>query len=283
MLTHPMAVNFHKKKFTMNILTYNEQQINQREDGYVNGTQMAKANNVLIADWLRLKATTAYIEALSHNMGIPINSTVTVQKEGFPAKKTTWLHPLAAIAFGQWISPQFHVWCNRHIKTLIETGKTELQPQFDIPKTYAEALRLAADQSEKIERLESQITKDAPKVALAEAISFSDTSVSMNEYAKMIDTGRTRLFIQLRECGVVMQNSTLPYQRWIEAGYFEVSQEILGNGKLIPFALVTGKGQIWLKQKLDEHKRIESAISASCHSVIAKSMIQSVLNFEAEA
>ena len=110
----------------MNNLIWQGTEINQREDNYVNGTHMAKANNVLIGDWLRLKETDAYIQALSIDMQIPISDLKVVVKGGDSTKQGTWLHPLLALNFGRWISPSFAIWCDKHIKTLMETGTTSL-------------------------------------------------------------------------------------------------------------------------------------------------------------
>ena len=122
-----------------------------------------------------------------------------------------------------------------------------------IPQTYAEALLEAGRLALENEALAAKIEQDAPLVAFAETVQASEDSIELNEFAKAINTGRTRLFRLMREIGVIMKNTTLPYQRWCDAGYFEVSQEVTGDGKLRPFALVTGKGQIWLKQKIDNH------------------------------
>jgi phage antirepressor YoqD-like protein len=120
----------------------------------------------------------------------------------------------------------------------------------DLPKTYLDALKCLVASEEQKALLTAKIEKDAPLVEYAEAVQCSDTDIDFNTFAKMIGTGRTRLFRALRDLGVIMQNSTLPYQKWMDAGYFEACQEITGDGKLRPFAVITGKGQIWLKQKL---------------------------------
>ncbi len=124
---------------------------------------------------------------------------------------------------------------------------------FQIPQTLSEALRLAADLAETNEKMAAKIEGDAPLVAFAETVQASDTSIDFNSFAKAIGTGRTRLFRLMREMNVIMKNTTLPYQRFCDAGYFEVSQEVTEDGRLCPYALVTGKGQIWLKQKIDAH------------------------------
>lgn len=130
-----------------------------------------------------------------------------------------------------------------------------------IPQTYAEALLEAGRLALENEKLSAKIEQDAPLVAFAESVQASDDSIEFNDFAKAIGTGRTRLFRLMRELDVIMKNTTLPYQRWIDAGYFEVSQEVTPDGKLRPFALVTGKGQIWLKQKIDRHLHQENQMT----------------------
>jgi phage antirepressor YoqD-like protein len=67
-----------------------------------------------------------------------------------------------------------------------------------------------------------------------------------------------------------MKKSTIPYQKYIDASYFEVSQEILESGQLVPFALVTGKGQLWLHQKLTEKEYItRRAVAGITQGVLA--------------
>jgi phage antirepressor YoqD-like protein len=121
-----------------------------------------------------------------------------------------------------------------------------------IPQTYAAALLEAGRLAMELEAASAKIEADRPLVEYAESVQCSDDTIEFNEFAKMMGTGRTRLFRAMRDAGVIMQGSTLPYQKFCDAGYFEVSQEITSTGRLVPFALVTGKGQIWLKQRLSK-------------------------------
>lgn len=237
---------------------YNGVIIKQRiDDEFVNLTQMCKVGNKFIADWFRLKATKEYLQALSTSMGIPIDQLIIIKNDGDNNSRGTWGHKLVAIEIAGWINVQFKIWANRHLLELVETGTTTVTPK--IPQTYAEALLEAGRLALENEKLTAKIKEDAPLVDYADAVKFSDDSVDFLTYAKMINTGRTRLFRKMREAGIIMKHTTLPYQRLIDSGFFEVSQEVTPDGRLRPFALVTGKGQLWLKQKLDS---LESSLKS---------------------
>ena len=110
----------------MSNLSYQGNSITQRDaDGYVNATEMAKANGARFDHWMGNDQTKEYLKALQESILLESRENdKLIIVQGFGANKSTWVHPLVAIAFAQWISPKFHVWCNQHIKTLIETGKT---------------------------------------------------------------------------------------------------------------------------------------------------------------
>ena len=64
----------------------------------VNATEMAKPFGKLVGDWLRLKATTEFTEALSADMHIPISALIQVVKGG-NNEQGTWLHEDVALEF----------------------------------------------------------------------------------------------------------------------------------------------------------------------------------------
>jgi phage antirepressor YoqD-like protein/phage anti-repressor protein len=144
--------------------------------------------------------------------------------------------------------------------------------QVQLPQNYLEALKaLVASEEEKQQlaaqkqQLEKTIEQNAPLVEYAQKIQFSEDSIELGEYARLIKTGRNRLTFKMRELNILMQKSAIPYQRFFDAGYFELSQEIVEytnkNGepatRIIPFALITGKGQLWLYNKLQHLESIE--------------------------
>lgn len=160
----------------MSKLVWNNQEINQRDDGYVNVGQMCAANGKDFFDWKRLKTSKDYVEALSSDTGIPGSELLRTQHGGDSKNQGTYVHPLIALEVARWISPQFSIWCNTHIKTLIETGTTSI-----VPQTYLEALE-AAVVSEK-----ARLIAEAEAKLLQEQVeSLSETVDELFEYSSII-------------------------------------------------------------------------------------------------
>lgn len=127
--------------------------------------------------------------------------------------------------------------------------------QHQIPRTLSQALMLAAQQAEVIEQQQKQITEDAPKVKAAEIMLMSDDGITVAEFAKSIHRGPHKLYRAMREDKLLIESGNrhnLPFQRFIEAGYFTVkekSQVINNKVKLFHQTLITPKGQIYLANK----------------------------------
>ena len=133
--------------------------------------------------------------------------------------------------------------------------KIKADNKFSIPQSMSEALMLAANQAKEIELLEEQKKIDAPKVEFAMAVRHLDGSCSLGDFAKVIGTGRNKLFKLLRDLKILMVTN-IPYQRFIDSGYFIVLEQtpfIDSKGKSHPAftTRITGKGQVWL----DKHYR----------------------------
>lgn len=67
------------------------------------------------------------------------------------------------------------------------------QPQFYIPKTLAEALRLAADKEEEVQRVTHKIQEDAPKVDYVEkVVEQTKNLITLGQYGRILkDEQRT--------------------------------------------------------------------------------------------
>jgi anti-repressor protein len=116
----------------------------------------------------------------------------------------------------------------------------------NLPKTKLGWMELAVETEKRAliaeaqnAKLQATVEAQAPAVQFAMAVQASDNTIDMNAYAKSIGTGRTRLFSALREAG-----------------------------RTVPFALITGKGQLWVKQRLDQRQLLQSKMVASINKAV---------------
>ena len=113
------------------------------------------------------------------------------------------------------------------IKYIQAFNEMEKQLSSNLPKTYAEALRLAADQAEKLEEQNKLLIEAKQKVEFYDAVSGSKDAIGIGEVAKVLGisgVGRNNLFSILRNIGILMANN-LPYQEYVDRGYFRVIEQ----------------------------------------------------------
>lgn len=93
--------------------------------------------------------------------------------------------------------------------------------QVILPKTFAEALQLAADQAKEIEKQQLLIEEQKPKVEFYDDVVDSKDAIDMAKVAKTLNMGigRNNLFQFLRDKKVLMQNNT-PYQYYVDNQWF---------------------------------------------------------------
>lgn len=203
--------------------------ISFKQDGelLINANHMAKPFGKLPTDFLRLQQTQDFMDVLGARltMGFPIIKKEVGRYGG------TWMHQKLALKFAAWLSPDFELWVYDRIEELLETGKTELHPQ--VPQTFAQALRLAADQSEQLVKQEKELQQKKqllleaqPKVEAFEDLMTCANAITMQEVAGVLafkGMGRNNLFQFLRKKGILdMQNT--PYRYYIESGWFKLNE-----------------------------------------------------------
>lgn len=106
---------------------------------------------------------------------------------------------------------------------------------------------------QQLKEKDAQLELQKPKVVFADHVTDSDNAIDMGTFAKYaqkqgITMGRNTLFKWLRDQGVLMDNN-VPYQRYLNAGWFKVIENIYNTGSgqyTTPKTLVTGKGQVAL-------------------------------------
>lgn len=118
------------------------------------------------------------------------------------------------------------------------------QNTISVPQTLPEALKLAYEQSLLIEELQ-------PKADTFDKLIGADAIFSINQTAKLLGTGRNKLFAQLRDDCILMSDN-LPYQAYVSAGYFVVKDTVIDRGVksiAVSTTYVTTKGQVYLSKK----------------------------------
>lgn len=159
------------------------------KDVMVNATEMAKPFNKLAKDWLKTSSAQEFLHSLSAVRKILLTDLVQVRQGGDPKLQGTWMHQDVALEFARWLSPMFAIWCNDQIKELLTTGSVS----FSIPRTYAEALRLAADQAEQIEAQSRLIAEQKPKADYFDNLVDRNLLTNFTTFAKQIGIPRKDL------------------------------------------------------------------------------------------
>ena len=162
---------------------------------------------------------------------------------------------------------QFKRWVTSEIlPTIRKTGgyvsNTDMFVNTYLPFADDNTKNLFRLQLEIITQLNNKIEEDKPKVEFANTVSSTEELISMGDMAKLIqketgnkNIGRTRLFEFLRKQKVLMKNN-VPYQRYIENGWFKVTESayiVDGETNITLTTRVTGKGQIALLKFVNDN------------------------------
>lgn len=129
-----------------------------------------------------------------------------------------------------------------------------VMPNFSNP---AEAARAWADQYEHRLKLEAKAREDAPKVEFFESVAESKDAVEMKAVSSTLNyvaVGRNKLFAILRE-QKVLQSNNIPYQKYIDAGYFRTIETKKNCGtevRIFIKTLVYQKGLDYIRKPLNK-------------------------------
>lgn len=148
--------------------------------------------------------------------------------------------------YAMWISPAFHLRVIRAYDAMVS------KPQFAVPQSLPEALRLAAEAIEAKEHAEARVLELQPKAEFYDAVAASNSDRPIGLVAKELGTGEIRFFRWLREVGILQKNN-IPYQPYVDAGYLRVVERTWRDSnkepRSTPQTLVTSKGLPWLQRK----------------------------------
>lgn len=125
-----------------------------------------------------------------------------------------------------------------------------------VPQSFAQALRLAAEQQEQIELQQAALEAARPKVVYADAMLNADGTVLVRDAAKTLGVPVRKLEKALREKGVILPDNA-PAARYVSQGYFKEavhSFDTNTRGRQISrVARVTGRGLEFLRRFVQRH------------------------------
>lgn len=136
-------------------------------------------------------------------------------------------------------------------------GQETLSDDELLEKAVMVAQRRIAERDKIIAQQKEKIEEQKPLVDFAIHVSQTKDTIDMDEMAKIandehINIGRNRLIKWLKEKKILKDNRT-PYQQFIDRGYFnvvETKKETMYGTMVFPKTVVTGKGQLWVIEKL---------------------------------
>lgn len=137
--------------------------------------------------------------------------------------------------------------------------KNQVKPIL-LPSTYLEALKDLVFKEETILQLEEKNEKLQYRSDFVDVCFDAEGVFKFDEVAKILklNYGSITLYEKMREYGLIMKNSTIPYQKYVNNGYFKVVEQLVENknfNKLIATTYATQKGIGYIKKLLDDNEK----------------------------
>lgn len=127
--------------------------------------------------------------------------------------------------------------------------EAEIGRQFRVPSTMSEALRLAADQAEIIEKQTAELAAAAPKVGFYDRLVDRKTLMTASQVAQKLKMSAVAMNKILEEMDVYSRGvkRARVFKQWfIDAGLGELKQTELGYSQ----PLFTPSGEAWVVEKM---------------------------------
>ena len=126
---------------------------------------------------------------------------------------------------------------------------------IQLPQNYLAALESLVETEKAKQAAEQKVAQLQPKADFYDTVASSESLLSMADVAKVLDKGigRNRLFKLLRSRGI-LQSNNVPYQRFVDAGYFKVveSSYMAGDNAIIStVTYVKQKGVDYIRKLLE--------------------------------
>lgn len=189
------------------------------------------------------------------NLGLSGGATNCVNECGLYTLIMASRKPTAK-EFKRWVTHEVLPSIRKHGAYMTEQT---IEKALTSPDFLIELATKLKEEQEKRKQLEVKVAQDKPLVDFATQVSKSSDLIDIAQMAKLaqdenINIGRNKLFEWLREKKILMSNNN-PYQRFVDQGFFqlkEVTKSTPYGDKIFLKTLVTGKGQIYIIQKLKD-------------------------------
>lgn len=120
----------------------------------------------------------------------------------------------------------------------------------------------------KAKAAEEELERNKPLIKFATGVGESNTLIDMGEMAKLLchngfKIGRNKLFDFLRDQKVILKKKPVPYQEYVNRGYFELREINVarwGEPRYETKTLVTGTGQQFIFNLVQEHLMDDEAV-----------------------
>jgi DNA-damage-inducible protein D len=216
------------------------------------------------SQWSKLKTPLTRAMATAKNQGMDVAANFArsdkVAGQSGPTPEEYELSRMAAYLLAMNGDPNKPEVAAAQLYFATKTREAEAQterPVSELEMAYRYIAALEREQSLLAEKthLVDKVAELSPKAEGYDDLLAADGYLDLGAAAKALASatggiGRTRFINLLRGMGIVMQDSTLPYQHLIDRGYFAVRTSNAGH----PYTVVTAKGLRWLQAELREDR-----------------------------
>lgn len=216
------------------------------------------------SQWSKLKTPLTRAMATARNQGLDVAANFSRSGkdagQSGPAPEDYELSRVAAYLVAMNGDPNKPEVAAAQMYFAAKTREAEVQaerPVSELEMAYRYIAVLEREQALLAEKthLVEKVAELSPKAEGYDDLIAADGYLDLGAAAKVLapvtgGIGRTRFLNLLRGMGVLMQDSTLPYQHLIDRGYFAVRTSNAGH----PYTVVTAKGLRWLQAELREDR-----------------------------
>lgn len=148
-------------------------------------------------------------------------------------------------------------------KIIDRWAELESQAAFKVPQTLSEALRLAADLSDRVEAQATQLEAQKPAVAFVERFVEAKETQNLRVVAKVLQIKEKDFVSLLLSNGILFRSrgKLTPKAEHMEAGRFEVKEIVTRDGFATVQMRFTTAGVEWIARKVAEWGRKASPVA----------------------